>query len=168
MKTFITLRSALVKNGRHEYEAVSYTIGEAAEVLGVQGDTYPMVDTKPWQTIADEPTEATYNYRFNGKAEWELAYENSVPKFLALIDGGERHEKHLDFHKAMLVLLTYQMKIYAGEGNLTNVRSYGVDGIHKLLESVLFRWFADEVVEKFELADGQVSTTNYGKWLKGE
>jgi len=166
MKGFINLRSSMVSFSRSEYEAVSYTVGEAAEVLGTCWEHERLrVATHSWFGIADKPTESNYHYRFSDRASWELAYYKRVPRFLALIDGADRENKHQDFHKAMMILMTYNLNPIADEQHLTNVMSYGSDGIRKRLEEILFKWFAEEVVEKFELEQGKLCTTSYNKWL---
>ena len=166
MKGFINLRSSMVSLGRSEHEGVSYTVGEAAELLGTCWENERLrVATHLWFGIADKPTEANYNYRFSDRASWELAYYKRVPRFLALIDGADRESKHQDFHKAMMILMTYDMNTIAEEQCLTTVMSYGSDGIRKRLEEILFKWFAEEVVEKFELEQGKLCTTSYNKWL---
>jgi hypothetical protein len=97
-------------------------------------------------------------------------YESATQKFIGLITSDQPEEsKHTNFHKAALILLTYKHSNLITKKSDTSSKSvwFEVAPAKATLDTALFKWFAPEVLERYEVPMGKVPDTKYDSWMKG-
>jgi hypothetical protein len=170
-KGFIKLRSEELHSPRH-YEpprnVIVCTFDEIAEALGTTqgwGDIpHTVARTDDWRGLTLKP---------DTQRHWEKVpqstYERTVQNFLGLITSDQPGEtKHLNFHKAVIVLLTYQHTIHKrGLSGDNQVFRFDPNTAKTTLDTALFKWFAPEALERYEVPMGKVPETKYDSWMKG-
>ncbi len=91
-----------------------------------------------------------------------------MQSFLSLITADQPGEtKHLNFHKAVIVLLTYEHTIHRRILGAEQTFRFDVKTAKTTLDTALFKWFAPEVLERYEVPMGKVPETKYDSWMKG-
>lgn len=148
---------------------INCTFTELADSLGAKDywdATYLTVSIDDWMGLTKKP--GTYrDYRKINGGE----YKSAVNKFLDLITSDQPEEnKHTNFHKAALVLLAYnhtnlvERKTEAGSVAIW----LDVPMAKTTLDTTLFKWFAPEVLERYEVPKGKVPDAKYDSWIEGE
>lgn len=92
-------------------------------------------------------------------------------KFLDLIKSDQPEEtKHLNFHKAALVILTDKHTNIIEKKSDAGSKSVWLDvtPAKATLDMALFKWFAPEVLERYEVPKGKLPETKYNSWMQGE
>jgi hypothetical protein len=148
---------------------VNCAFAELADSLGTKdywdGD-YLTVWTDDWKGLIMKP--GTYS----GWAKIsEDEYKSTVNKFLDLIKSDQPEEtKHLNFHKAALVILTDKHTNIIEKKSDAGSRSVWLDvaPAKTTLDTTLFKWFAPEVLERYEVPKGKLPETKYNSWMEGE
>ena len=170
-KGFIKLRSE-EHQGQYWGEPktmIHCTFTEMADSLGTRdywdGD-FLTVCNDDWRGIAMKP--GTYN----GWAKVPKdEYESATQKFIGLITSDQPEEsKHLNFHKAALILLTYKQSNLIAKKPDTSSKSvwFEVAPAKTTLDTALFKWFAPEVLERYEVPMGKSPETKYNSWMGEE
>lgn len=174
-KGFTKLRSEEQEHrGSYRYEnprkIIRCTFDEIAEALGTTdgwGGPHSVASTDDWKGLTAKP--GTYGH-WHG--HWlkvpQSTYENTMHSFVKLITSDQPGEtKHLNFHKATIALLTYNHTIST---RTLEEKSYTFDAetAKTTLDTALFKWFAPEVLERYEVPMGKVPETKYDSWMKGE
>ena len=172
-KGFIKLRAEETQG--HHYgpmrTMVRCTFAELADCLGVKeywDRDYLTICVDDWRGLTMKP--GTYT-GWNKIPKDE--YEATVQKFLELVKSDQPEEsKHLNFHKAALMLLSYKHTNMTEkkEGVDMSERSVWLDVATgtQTLDTTLFKWFAPEVLERYEVPKGKVPETKYNSWMEGE
>lgn len=170
-KGFIKLRSEEREYSRYETPRnfINCTFGEIAEALGT-ADGWPtngpenfVARTDDWRGLTMKP--GTYGH---WQKVGQSTYEDTVQSFLSLITADQLGEtKHLNFHKAVMVLLTYQHTIHRRMLGAEQTFRFDVKTAKTTLDTALFKWFAPEVLERYEVPMGKVPDTKYDSWMKG-
>lgn len=166
LKGFINLRSGVVKGKwGGEMEGVSFTTQEAADVLGVKnrGSSNPIVFKEQFERINRRPSEEHPHWRKHNKLD--EVYPVRCKKFFELISSGD----HMQFYEATMGLLTFDIgTIWADEGHMSHVFSVEATKPLTLLDSIVMRWHADEVLERVALTDGNLPNPKYENWFDKE
>lgn len=174
-KGFIKLRSEELASPRH-YEpprnVITCSFDEIADAIGTKdgwggsNSTAARVDARvdDWRGLTLKPD----TQRHWERVHWST-YESTVQSFLSLITADQPEEtKHLNFHKAVIVLLTYQHTIRKrGLSEDNQVFRFDPNTAKTTLDTALFKWFAPEVLERYEVPIGKVPETKYDSWMKG-
>jgi len=170
-KGFVKLRGEETQGGHYGpmRMTVNCTFTELADSLGTKdywdGD-YLIVGIDNWRGLTMKP--GTYS----GWAKVnEDEYKATVNNFLDLIKSDQPEEaKHLNFHKAALVVLTHQHTNIIEKKSQVGSKSFWLDVVpaKSTLDTALFKWFAPEVLERYEVPKGKLPETKYNSWMKGE
>lgn len=171
LKGFVKLR-AHESQGHHygePHSMIECTFTELADCIGAKDywdATYRVVLTGDWDAIDRKPGTGNRFTRVSPET-----YEQTVNNLLDLIKSDQPEEtKHTNFHKAALVLLTH------GHSNIVEKKQdHNAKSIHFIaerakasLDTTLLKWFADEVLTRYELPRGKTPGTKYAGWLAGE
>lgn len=171
LKGFLKLRAQETQG--HHYGPmqmmVECSFAELADTLGAKewwDNSYTAVATEDWRGLTMKP--GTYRlYHKVPKAE----YEETVRKFMELIRNDQPEEtKHLNFHKAALVLLTYNHAAIVEKKDDAHGRTiwFMADKAKETLDTTLFKWYANEVLEWYEVPKGKVPSNKYTSWVNQE
>ena len=177
-KGFYDYLSGFIKLRAQEHQGQYYgapmdmiecSFTELADSMGTAeywDKTYTAVDTFVWRGLTKKPN--TYReYVRVPKDE----YERTTLAFLELIRSDQPEEtKHTNFHKAALVLMTY------GQTSLIKRKAvekapmfwFMADTPKTTLDTTLFKWFAPEVLERYEVPKGKIPSNKYTSWIEGE
>ena len=149
---------------------VECSFTELADALGTKDyydSSYFTIDTDAWVALTKKP--GTYT-GYRGRAIG-VNYEETMQKFLELIKSDQPEEtKHLNFHKAALVLLTYNRSNIVDKKLNSDARTVLLASktAKGTLDTTLFKWFANEVLERYEVPKGKVPSENYVGWIEEE
>ena len=175
LKAFMSLREVEKEHTNYgynyTYREISYTVGEAAQMLGTYvKDVRLCVANHVWAALDGFPTRS-----WNKSMEQKRNYDIVAKRFLALCANDQPEEnKHTNFHKAAMVLLTYGDKsaIEADEANLTNIRFCRFRGetvsMEMLFTDIMRKHHRKEILEAVEMRDGVAPSAAYQVWMEGE
>lgn len=170
-KGFIKLRAEETQGGHYGpmRTMVNCAFTELADCLGAKeywDKEYLTICVDDWRGLTMKP--GTYT-GWNKVPKEE--YEATTQKFLELIKSDQPDEtKHLNFHKAALVLLTYKhSNLTEKKGGDMSARTTWLDVStgQQTLDTALFKWFAPEVLERYEVPKGKVPSNKYMSWMEG-
>jgi hypothetical protein len=168
-KGFIKLRSEEREYSNYETPRnfIKCTFAEIGEALGTTdgwGSTpHSVACVDDWKGLTMKPG-TSWHWQKVGQS----TYEDTMQSFLSLITADQPGEtKHLNFHKAVMVLLTYQHTISKRPLNVDQSFRFDVKTAKTTLDTALFKWFAPEVLERYEVPMGKVPDTKYDSWMKG-
>jgi hypothetical protein len=148
---------------------INCTFTELADSLGSKeywDKDYLTVNIDDWRGLTMKPGTYTGWHKINGDE-----YKSTVNKFLDLIKSDQPEEsKHLNFHKAALVVLSYKHSNIVEKRGDVGSRSTWLDVVpaKATLDTTLFKWFAPEVLERYEVPMGKLPETKYNSWMEGE
>jgi hypothetical protein len=148
---------------------INCTFTELADSLGSAeywDKDYLTVNVDNWRGLTMKPGTYTGWHKIN-----EDEYKSTVNKFLDLIKSDQPEEnKHINFHKAALVVLSYKHTNIVEERGAVGSRSVWLDVVpaKTTLDTTLFKWFAPEVLERYEVPRGKLPETKYNSWMEGE
>jgi hypothetical protein len=170
-KGFIKLR-AEESQGQYHGEPrtmINCTFTELADSLGSKeywDKDYLTVCVDDWKGLTMKP--GTYSgWRKVPKDE----YERATQKFIDLIKSDQPEEsRHTNFHKAALILLSYKhTNLIEKRGDVGTKSTWlEVAPAKTTLDTALFKWFAPEVLERYEVPMGKLPETKYNSWMEGE
>lgn len=170
-KGFVKLRAEESQGGHYGpmRTMINCAFTELADALGEKAyyDTsYSIVNKDKWDSLTKKPN--TYSgWRKASKED----YETATTEFLALIASDQPEEtKHENFHKAALVLLTYNHTSLVEKRADRGTRTiwFDVAPAKNTLDTVLFKWFSNEVFERYEVPKDKVPNMKYNSWVDGE
>ena len=171
-KGFIKLRAEETQDGHFYGEPrtmIHCTFTELADSIGTRehyNKNYLTVCHDYWESLTMKP--GTYSgWRKVSKEKYEI----TLQKFIGLIKSDQPEEsKHTNFHKAALILLSYKHTGVVEEKVKVDTKSVWLDvGPAKAtLDTALFKWFAPEVLERYEVPMGKLPETKYNSWMEGE
>ena len=160
---------------RFSYPTVEYSIQEAVDALGIalkentplrdnqQIKTRAYVDTYAWSYALHLPQE---HNRQNAEAFKRLGHKQ-MEAFMRLCANDQPEEdKHTNFHKAVMVMLTYTHWLGADDGDLTNIRSVRNPKLLAMFEGVMKRHHRAEYLDKVQLKNGALPNTTYMLWMQ--
>lgn len=145
------------------------TFTELADSLGSKehyNKDYLTVNVDDWEALTMKP--GTYS---GWRKVSEEKYKHTTQKFLDLIKSDQPEEiRHTNFHKAALVVLSYKHTNITEKRGDVGTRSTWLDvtPAKATLDTVLFKWFAPEVLERYEVPRGKLPETKYNSWMEGE
>lgn len=171
-KGFVKLRGEETVTGYYSQTQmmVTCTFTEIADQLGTEDywdDSYLTIPTSKWTAILEKPGTTNSSYRKATQGE----YEQAVNAFFDLIRSDQPEEtKHTNFHKAALILLTYGQRNMIEKKGDTHIKSFTfpANSAKTTLDTVLYKWFANEVLERYEVPKGKVPSNKYTSWVKEE
>jgi hypothetical protein len=166
LKGFVGVRSAPVtlRYGRVT-ECVSFSVQEAADMLGTvqERSGSPMINREPFAHILQRPSEVYPHWRKLNQLD--VLYPEGCTWFTELIGSGD----HQKFYKAAMALLLLETgTMLADDGRLSVVFNVESSKLLTMLDSILMRWHADEVLVLETLADGKLPNPKYEKWFDKE
>lgn len=170
-KGFIKLR-AQEHQGQYYGEPKSMiecTFTELADALGTEErhkKEYLTIRTDDWYGLTKKPN----TYHGWRKVPKEV-YERTTLAFLDLIKPDQAEEtKHTNFHKAVLILLANNHTNITEEKANIGARTtwFMAEASKDVLSETLFKWFADEVLERYEVPAGKVPSNKYTSWVTQE
>lgn len=152
-------------------EAIEYTIGEAADVLGTTLDSGAIRLSNKWDTLYQKPVPSYRPQGWNTYAQWIDQYDIKCREFLDLIKNDQDEEtKHANFYKAFVILMVtkghtsgYNQPHRAED--LTVVKNVLLNTIKNNFEHVLKMYFAKAILETVVLKDGAPPNNVYTKWM---
>jgi RNase P/RNase MRP subunit p29 len=170
-KGFIKLRAEETQGGHYGpmRTMINCTFTELADSLGAKDywdKDYLTVCVDDWRGLTMKPGTYTGWHKVP-KDE----YESTVNKFIDLIKSDQPEEsRHTNFHKAALILLSYKHSNLTENKGATDIRTTWLDvtPAKTTLDTTLFKWFAPEVLERYEVPKGKVPETKYNSWMQGE
>jgi hypothetical protein len=145
------------------------TFTELADSLGAMerfDKDYLTVNVDHWEALTMKP--GTYT---GWRKVSEEKYKHTTQGFLDLIKSDQPEEsKHTNFHKAALVVLSYKHTNITERKSEVGTKSVWLDvaPAKTTLDTALFKWFAPEVLERYEVPKGKVPETKYNSWMEGE
>ena len=145
------------------------TFTELADSLGSKeywDKDYLTVNVDDWRGLTLKPGTYTGWHKISGDE-----YKSTVNKFIDLIKSDQPEEnKHTNFHKAALVVLTDKHTNIIEKRGDVGTRSTWLDvaPAKATLDTTLFKWFAPEVLERYEVPKGKLPETKYNSWMKWE
>lgn len=148
---------------------IGCTFTEIAECLGAKDYWEPAYSTAcvdDWRGLTMKP--GTYSGWAKVTAD---EYERTTQKFLDLIASDQPEEtKHINFHKATMVVLTHRHTNIIEEKTKAGTKSVWMDVVPAKgrLDTALFKWFSSEVLERYEVPKGKLPDTKYNSWMEGE
>jgi hypothetical protein len=148
---------------------INCTFTELADSLGSKefwDKDYLTVRVNDWDALTMKP--GTYSGWASVPKE---KYERVMQEFLGLITPDQPEEsKHTSFHKAMLILLSYRHNGITEKRGDVGSKSVWLDVAQAktTLDTTLFKWFAPEVLERYEVPMGKLPETKYNSWMEGE
>jgi hypothetical protein len=148
---------------------INCTFTELADSLGAReyfDKDYLTVNVDHWEALTMKP--GTYT---GWRKMSEEKYKHTAQKFLDLIKSDQPEEsKHTNFHKAALVVLSHKHTNIVESKAEVGTKSvwFDVAPAKTTLDTTLFKWFAPEVLERYEVPKGKVPETKYNSWMEGE
>ena len=91
-------------------------------------------------------------------------YKEQCEAFMELI-ASDDHAKH---YKAVMVLLTFKRHIMATENEFAKLITVDCDGVLTLLDDIVMRWHAKDVLVREELPKDKLPNPKYEKWFVGD
>jgi hypothetical protein len=170
MKGFIKLR-AQDHQGMFYAEPKPMIECRFSEIGGCLGtsigwnSSYTQANTMYWNSLTEKPGTNSRNRRTVNS----YIYSRTVQEFLGLIASEQPEDnKHMNFHKAMMILLTYATAITEKKADVP-VRTVWLNPLKatNTLELTLLKWFSDEVLERYEVPKGKVPSNKYTSWIEG-
>lgn len=151
-------------------EAIEYTIGEAADVIGITNDGIPRLSNK-WDQMYQKPTPTHRPQGWNTYVQWIEQYETKCREFFSLIQNDQDEDtKHANFYKAFVILMTasghtsgYSQPYRADD--LTVVQNVSLSTIKDNFEKVMKMYFAKAILETVVLKDGMPPNKTYTNWM---
>ena len=152
------------------YEAVEYTIGEAADVVGITNDGIPRLSDK-WNQMYQKPTPTHRPQGWNTYVQWIDQYETKCREFFDLIKNDQDEDtKHENFYKAFVILMAtnghtsgYSQPYRADD--LTVVKNVDTSTLRLNFEKVMKMYFAKTILETVVLKDGMPPNKVYTNWM---
>lgn len=161
---------------RFSYPLIEYSVQEAVDALGVtpkentplrqntQLSTTNYVNAFAWSYALNLPQE-------HSRYEPERFKEKSHTQMEALMrlcaNDQPEGDKHTNFHKAIMVLLTHGTHVIAADdGDLTNVRTVRNPKLLATFEGVMKRHHRAEYLDKVQLKNGALPNTTYMLWMQ--
>jgi hypothetical protein len=170
-KGFIKLRAEETQGGHYGpmRTMINCTFTELADSIGSKAywdKDYLTVCVDDWRGLTMKPGTYTGWHKIN-----EDEYKSTVNKFIDLIKSDQPEEnKHTNFHKAALILLSYKHSNLTENRGATDIRTTWLDvtPAKTTLDTTLFKWFAPEVLERYEVPKGKLPETKYNSWMEGK
>lgn len=170
-KGFIKLRA---QDAQGQYygpmrSMINCTFTELADSLGAReyfDKDYLTVNVDHWEALTMKP--GTYT---GWRKMSEEKYKHTTQGFLDLIKSDQPEEsKHTNFHKAALVVLSHKHTNIVESKAEVGTKSvwFDVAPAKTTLDTALFKWFAPEVLERYEVPKGKLPETKYNSWMEGE
>jgi hypothetical protein len=152
-------------------EAIEYTIGEAADVLGITLDSGAIRLSNKWDTLYQKPVPSYRPQGWNTYAQWIDQYDTKCREFFDLIKNDQDEEtKHANFYKAFVIIMATKghtsgyNQPYRAE-DLTVVKNVLLNTIKDNFEKVIKMYFAKAILETVVLKDGAPPNKVYTKWM---
>lgn len=157
------------------YEAIEYTIGEAADVLGTttqnSGHTGHIRLDNKWDQMYQKPTPTHRPQGWNTYVQWIEQYDTKCREFFSLIQNDQDEDtKHANFYKAFVILMAtdghtsgYSQPYRADD--LTVVKNVDTATLRSNFEKVMKMYFAKTILETVVLKDGMPPNKTYTNWM---
>lgn len=163
MSGFIKVRTQEKSTGYGPQMLVGVGFGEMLQVYETYewhsgNTTYTNLSTDKYNLLHDSM------YAAEGYTQ---KYTASMQTFLGWVTD-QSEDKHNSFYKATLMLLGHQRRMTIARNDGEATLWTAPDAAFDLMDKVLLRWHADEVLEKYELPPGKKPTSKYLGWVKEE
>ena len=160
---FINLRTVEYRGKwGHNFPAVSYTIREAAEVLG----TEPSSGLGTLTVVKDiaehlvlRPGERRYSWQHGSPAAW---YKEAGEVFFGWITSGDTEQ----FYKAAMALTVADVTLIVEDKDMDKQQTRDVDYVKDMFPNIVMRWHAEEVLEKVALGESKLPNAKYVGWIQ--
>ena len=162
-RMFINLRTVEYRGKwGHNFPAVSYTIREAAEVLG----TEPSSGLGTLTVVKDiaehlvlRPGERRYSWQHGSPAAW---YKEAGEVFFGWITSGDTEQ----FYKAAMALTVADVTLIVEDKDMDKQQTRDVDYVKDMFPNIVMRWHAEEVLEKVALGESKLPNAKYVGWIQ--
>jgi len=150
------------------YEAIEYTIGEAADVIGTtQGASILRLSDK-WDQMYHKPTPNCRPQGQNTYAQWIDQYDTKCREFFGLIKNDQPEDtKHENFYKAFVILMTVHHNYHKPHRaeDLTVVKNVDTATLRSNFEKLIKMYFSKAILEAVVLKDGMAPNKVYTNWM---
>jgi len=151
------------------FEAIEYTIGEAADVLGTMLDSGVIRLSNKWDMMYQKPTPNCRPQGWNTYAQWIDQYDTKCREFFDLIKNDQDEEtKHANFYKAFVILMAahhnYSSRPHRAE-DPTVVKNVDTATLRTNFEKVVKMYFSKAILEAVVLKDGMPPNKVYTNWM---
>jgi len=149
------------------YEAIEYTIGEAADVIGTTHGVFLRLSDK-WDQMYHKPTPNCRPQGQNTYAQWIDQYDTKCREFFDLIKNDQPEDtKHENFYKAFVILMTVHHNYHKPHRaeDLTVVKNVDTATLRSNFEKVIKMYFSKAILEAVVLKDGMAPNKVYTNWM---
>jgi hypothetical protein len=150
------------------YEAIEYTIGEAADVIGTTLDSGHIRLSNKWDMMYQKPTPNCRPQGWNTYVQWIDQYDTKCREFFDLIKNDQPEDtKHENFYKAFVILMTAHHNYHQPHlaEDLTVVKNVDTATLRSNFEKVIKMYFSKAILEAVVLKDGMPPNKVYTKWM---
>lgn len=174
LKGFVALRATTSPSHyKHhpDFEVLHVSIGEVADMVGLKpaGGDHCVPNIDLYKGIEKRPPEINDHWR--KRENYDAKYESSGKRFIDLISSSGE-DAHTDHYKAAVLLCIYHRNVWIRNDDLANDRNktlaVDVGAPMTLLDNIVMRWHADEVLVREPLPLGKLPNPKYENWFDKE